>query len=444
MSQIEEKHFGKIIFPDQNLTVKDIWITITAKKIYVELPDPELNVTNWNVVWGVFNKLGTVSLIECGLSSQTHGIGGNARKLIVHKLVQGIHLENKYQTFIENIQLETETLNEWASYNVTKLLDISSISIDSLPQPVSIFQHQFQNFNIEMKLALRTSYSFMSLSIKRVFIIDISFANMLNIYDLYLFKNKLEQFILFITNEDPGIEILGYNKLGKQILGINKTLQPNRFTHSINLDYNTLKDKIASVLELWFEEIELGPLYELLLERKNNPDLSHARHFLNLSVGIESFHSKFIDKKKRASNHPAIVNRNKIKVLLESEPELLKFFKDESAYWSKIDFIERLRDLTPLFEYLTEGVFPFTIEELLDKIKRTRNKLAHEGKYLLHLTEFEVFLVGYTLEMVLKLLIINQLGLVECYEDLKSEANQNIKNYAKWNNYNQKTELTIQ
>ena len=104
-----QRYFGRIIFPEQDHTLNDVWLTIDGNKIFVELPDPELGIEDWGVIWGEFNKLGTVSLLDCGLGSQMNGFGGNQRKLLVHKLIQGHKLISVNDKFIHSIKMSCPT-----------------------------------------------------------------------------------------------------------------------------------------------------------------------------------------------------------------------------------------------------------------------------------------------------------------------------------------------
>lgn len=89
------------------------------------------------------------------------------------------------------------------------------------------------------------------------------------------------------------------------------------------------------------------------------------------------------------------------------------------------------------FSAIVGDVFNSEIEEVLRRIKNTRNKLAQEGR---HDTEFkselELFIAAYSLEMMLYCLLLLRLGVKEEMKDkLVKNGYENVQAMAQINNF---------
>ena len=161
--------------------------------------------------------------------------------------------------------------------------------------------------------------------------------------------------------------------------------------------------------------MNLLPIYDLLLEKYFNTQLYWSRYFLNMVVGIESFHKEILKRKIDTKNSLRFENREKIKKILESQDDkdLLDFFRQSTSFWKKPELIEILNDeiISQKINSILQGVIEFKLSDLLIKIKKTRNDLAHKG---VHLKEFksdiEILIITKVLEYTLKILVLEYLG----------------------------------
>lgn len=168
-------------------------------------------------------------------------------------------------------------------------------------------------------------------------------------------------------------------------------------------------------IQNWFNKQKLVPIYDLLLEKYLNTQLYWSRYFLNMVVGIESFHKEILERKIDTKNSLRFENREKIKKILESQDDkdLLQFFRKSTSFWKKTELIEILNDqiISQKINSILLGVIEFKLSDLLVKIKKTRNDLAHKG---VHLKEFksdiEILLITKVLEYTLKILVLEYLG----------------------------------
>lgn len=434
MSNVQ-RYFGRIIFPDEDHTLNDVWLTINGNKIFVELADPNLGKEDWGVIWGEFNKLGTVSLLECGLGSQLSGFGGTERKLIAYKLVQGHKLESLCDRFITNCTLLCPTLENWITVNSGIKKDNNTYTI---PEPLKVLDLKTSDFSLELKLIHAGTYSFNELTCKRGVNINVKFNTALDISQFYVWKKNLERLIVFLTNDDPQLEITNINNTQHRIFGIDSIWQSNRFAHGVNFKYNELEEVLPLIFENWFDTVKLMPIVELISEKKANPDLSIPRYFLNMCVALESLHDNFINRKLK--DEVSIENVRIVKELIIDNNDMLQWFEEVTKYSSNPDFINKLnsQDLKTDFNQIISTVFKIPTEDLLVMIKQTRNKLAHDGRYnTAFKDEFSLFIVAYSLEMLLqiritKILINNNEPILQ---KLSKNAEKNVRLFAEWNNY---------
>lgn len=435
MTSTTQKYFGRIIFPETNLTIKDIWLIFDNKKMYIELPEPDFGVEDWGVVWGEFNKLGTVTLIDCGLSGRTVGFGGNVRKLTIHKIVQGVKLANNTQNFITQVSFKSDGLREW-------LLLRNSIQLDgqsyTLPENNELLTVDCTDFCLKITDNYEGYNSINELHFKRNVSIHVNFNNNLNIFEFYVWKKRLEKLIIFVTNDDPKLKITGFNDSPKSIFGIDSIWQSQRFSHSIGFEHFDLKNHLDTIVQNWFETSKLISIIDLIMEKKENPDLSIPRYFLNVCVATESFHRSFIKDKVALVDKTIIENREKIKTKLDDDKDLLNWFSEKSSYWENPALFDRLMDFYQDYQKIADDTFKIELGELIRKIKKTRDKLAHEGKSNTEFkSEFELFIVGYSLEMLLQFHIIKILGVKDenLLERFIFSGQNNVHLLAKWNNY---------
>lgn len=435
MTSTTQKYFGRIIFPETNLTIKDIWLIFDERKMYVELPEPDLGVEDWGVVWGEFNKLGSVTLIDCGLSGRTAGFGGNVRRLRVHKIAQGVKLENNTQKFISQVSFKSDGLREWLLLRNSVMLDGQSFM---LPENNELLTVHCSDFCLKITDNYEREISINELHFKRDVSIHVNFKNSLNIFEFYVWKQRLEKFIIFLTNDDPKFKITGFNDNSKSIYGIDSVWQSNLFPLSLGFEHVDLDKHLEKIISNWFGLPKLISIIDLLMEKKENPVLSIPRYFLNVCVAIESFHRSFIKNNISLADKIIIENREKIKTKLVDDEDLLNWFRDKSKFWKKPELFDRLMDFSQDYQKIAGVTFKIELTELIRKIKKTRDKLAHEGKSNTEFkSEFELFMVGYSLEMLLQFHIIKILGVKDekLLERFIFSGQNNVRLLAQWNNY---------
>src|SRR5690554_3132769 len=341
-----QRYFGKLFFPIENKSIENIWLNITGNKIFVEIPSPESVSEDWAVLHGEFNKLGTVSLIDCSLGASSHGFGGEGCKLNVHKLIQGEKLSFNRQCFISNIALTSSALNQW-------IMGVEGISHNkstfTVPQLKTILNVSTEYFDLEINVGYKKTFSYTKTSFERDVFLDASFNNPLSIYDLYIWKKKIEKLIVYLTNDDPGMKIIGLNKSNNRIYGMDSKWESHKYSHSIKFSFQDIKEFLSLIVKNWFDKKDFDYIIDLLLEKKIS----------------------LIDK-------TPLEKRKNIQTLLDEDKELLDWFNEKTTFWKNPTLFDRIYSFKEEIEYINKDVFKVPIDTWLRMVKNTRDDLAHE------------------------------------------------------------------
>lgn len=430
-----QRYFGKLFFPIEKKSIENIWLNINGNKIFVEIPSPGSVSEDWAVLHGEFNKLGTVSLIDCSIGASSHGFGGEGCKLNVHKLIQGEKLSFNRQCFISNISLTSQALNDWIS-------DVAKINSDgstiTIPQPETVLKISTENFTLAINVGFIESTSYTKITLDRVIFVSIRFSDPLNIFEFFIWKNKLEKLIVFLTNEDPKVKIGSLNKSPHRIYGIDSKWESHKFSHSIKFSFKELKEYLPEIIESWFDKKGLDSIVDLLLEKKAYPALSSQKHFLNMCVALESFHKNIIAKKIPLIDKTTLEKREKIQTLLADDKELLNWFNKKTTFWKKPNLIDRIHSFKEDLQDINKNVFNISIEDWMRMVKNTRDDLSHEGRYNKYFKDyFTLFLSSYALEMLLQYRLIIYLGLDDklIEKQYLKNASENVSLVARLNNF---------
>jgi hypothetical protein len=433
----EKQYFGTIMFPETEVSLENICLTVSDSKFFFQLPSSYISKESWGVIWGNFNGLGLVSLLDVYVSGSENGNGGSYTKLDISTIITDRYLNSYSEVFCTEVSFFSNAFNKWIfeKHNV----DFTNNENIKIPAQIEVFNVKTVNKEIKITLNHLRSFSSKHFNIERHCLFYVKFDVAISISELYLFIDKIEKFTLFITNDNPIIEKLTINKQNS-FYRIEKPLNQNKFSSVPRHKYDLFKPYIDSILKNWFDDKKIEPITDLILEKYLNTDLFWSRWFLNLAVGIESFHKNFIKTKIDKTSESKIINREKIKVLLKDDSDLLKWFKNETSYWEKPELIDRLKDekIVCILNDLIYNIIPIPIEEVLIKIKKTRNNLAHQG---LHLKEFnddlEFMIYTKIIEYLLRLLILEHLGVDIRAErnNLINESNRLLYLFAEGNNY---------
>jgi hypothetical protein len=215
-------------------------------------------------------------------------------------------------------------------------------------------------------------------------------------------------------------------------------LTESRFPTNIRLSYDETKPLLPNIVKLWFDEDKLEPITDLVLEKHFYDGIPSHRHFFNLAVGLEAFHENFILENVPLSDQTIRTNKELIIDAINSNEALKKWFKTMSSNWTKPSLKDRLIHMQDTIAQVSNGIFQIGTSELITKIKKTRDEIAHAGIYDKQFNEdIELRLATKIIEFVLRLEIYKMMKINWKTQktDMISEANILVKQLAKLNDY---------
>lgn len=409
----DREYKGKIYIP-QTQTEYEV-ILIPDEYVLHGIPDfvdvEEWEKQSWAMLYGEFEELGPVTFLDVLPRIYLNNVGLFSYAIQFMKMFSGVHLPSHDNKFISSVTFSSKALSDWISEDLQSMRNLLVVDITLPSQTIHVnysFEHTTEN-------QLLTK-------------IQLDFNDPLTVYELGYLRNKWQKLILFLTNEDPEINLLSYN--GSHALRIYDMVDFDRdwFSDAIEIPFSQIKNELNAFVKRWFENRKLDNIRTLLLERKYNHDLSKERYFLNMCIALESFHRRFVNDTVPLSDNTSVENRELIKSHLQENPELLKWFNSKSAFWKSPTLYDRLIDLKDEYSEIVRDLFSLPIEDLIRNVKKCRDRLAHDGEYeMIFQEEIELFLVGYSLEMLLFVLLHKEHG-------IKSEALLNkIQDRAHWN-----------
>lgn len=392
--------------------------------------DPE-DKKRWNILHGEFEELGKVTFLDCFqvLYLNNRGLFTGAIQFI--KLFTGTSIQDHTQKFISSVTLWSAALNEWFCEDLS-LLEKHLGST----HPLHVVEMEAED--LQIKVVWNGDLGSYNENTVPVIEIEMLFLKPLSIYEFGVLHHKLQNLILFLTNDDPTLHFLHYNEAESFV--IRKVQEFNRdwFTNAVEFSFAEIAQELGTIFQNWFGYPKMDNIRDLLLERKYNIDLSKERYFLNMCVALESFHNRFVKKNVSLGDHSILEKRVQIKSYLAENPELQKWFLEKSSHWKNPTLFDRLIDLKNDYSQVVQDLFKIPIEELIRKVKKCRDHLAHDGEYtMIFQDEVELFLVGYSLEMVLSVLLYKFHGVTEdsTVQKLYSYTHWNLNRLCKLNNY---------
>ena len=438
-----EKYFGHISFPDHtHENIEGAWLIMEENRMYIEVGTDDFTNPYWPVVIGNFTGMGHLTFIQCEFSGGIMGGGGSYRKLIFRAMLKGIQITDPMQLQFSELRFDPSSFVNWMGYNDELSVDFET-KIVQIPETKTIFQSEMDGFQLIMEYRYGESISAEGVKISRVFLLRILFTEPQSIDQFLLRIHQLRRFMLFMTMQNlnytrmlfkTGPEATDFSEF---IMKIQDNIE-DKYSMNFLVPFEYVANRLVEVFQVWFENKKLQTILELLQEGYFNPQLSVQKSFLNMCVAIESFDS-LANKNKAVALDPdqelAKERRKQILALLLSDKELYDWFEGKSSYWHNRSFMQRLEHFKERIEFLVPDL-PLSGADLMKNITLTRNGLAHRGipNGISSLDELRI--VGKTLELTLKLSIMEFLGIPtrNKYKSLENESQQMLLMMSKFLN----------
>lgn len=434
---IENRYFGHIFLPETpKQKIEGVWLNINNNSIYLETSYNSLFDQKWELIQGVFNGLGDVTLVDTLAGAGSSGKGGTWRKITVSYMLKGIHVNNVADLCFSKITLFSPTLTRW----ITEPGRINQVDYFNYEIPLNktIFSVTLDEIKISLLVTHQHELSASSLDVKKLAIFIIESVSELHISDISEKIRRIKKWILFVTNKNPEFSeyyVSSETNKGIEVVNTLDNLNESKFTQSLSLQYYIAKSCLQKMFENWMKNEKLIPIIDLILDRNYNTSMSSQSYFLNVCVGIEHFHDEFRHNPNKDLINERKKNKAEISNLIKDDA-LRKWFRKTTQYWDRADLRDRLNSFRLPISKIIGDTFSFTVDELIDKILKTRNSMAHDGSYSKHFTYIELFLVSSVLELTLKCEILNLLEYsTEIEHDVLLESKNHIRSLARINEY---------
>lgn len=430
--------FGQIFLPETpDNKIDGVWLVIKSNSIYLEIPLNSLANENWNIIHGTFNSLDEVTFVNAYASGGSSGAGGTWRKVIVSYMIKGAYFNKSADLAFNKIVLVSPTLSNWIIE--PEGIHKSEENTYQIPEKKTIFSVPIEEVTIALHLTHEEYYSSSSLKVEKRAIIIIESLPEIHIERLSEFMRRIKKWILFVTNKNPEFSKYYLSNERKESLELVNTLdnlEENRFTQNLTFRYFDLKQSLSKVFINWMTNKSLEAVIDLIQEKNYNTGMSFQGYFLNMCVAVEYFHDQFISDRNIELTKERKEKRKIISDLIENE-ELKQWFRKTSKYWEKADLRDRLKAYQKPISKIMGETFEFSTADLIDKVLKTRNSMAHDGSYNRHLTHIELLLVGKVIEFTIKYEILNLLEYLPKTEgEVLKEAKRHVEILARLNKYN--------
>lgn len=431
------RKYGRIFLDKEGSKVEqEAWLNIDVDEIYLETSYGIYTKGFWKTIIGSFNGLNKATLLNCYATSGSSGGGGSWRKIRTTSIFKNIHIESYEGAKFREVVLSCPSLTNWLiPFDGIEIIDKHNFKT---PDDVEILKVLLDEIEISIGSGYGYSHNFQKLTIENNSAIHIKSDEGIGIDKLFDIIRDIKKFFLFLINKN--IEFKDYLLTSTadercELINIEHELDESRFSMVFDIRFNDLKSDIQVMFQNWMKNSKLDLIFDLVLERCYNTELSPQGFFFSMCTAIENLTNNLItivDDEKTKEN---IDKRKKILNLIDDK-SLRNWFGSKSVHWKKRDFRNKLSYFDESLGLISESVFKFDLNELKSRIVETRNSIAHEGIYDIHFSTIELFLVGKLLESNVKVELLKILGFNEKGIDiLRMRANEVLKSLAKMNGY---------
>jgi hypothetical protein len=439
-------HFGKIIFPSTNQEIEGCWLRLDSEKPFLEVPCDSFQCDYWDFIIGTFSGLDNVTFYKCDLGGGRGGKGGSYRRIYFSCMFEHIAINEKNELAFFNVSFNSKALETWGSENVLQL-DFEELT-DSLclrvPNRIVLHKVLTHKGDIEITQGFERQLGSSMATIRRETTISIEFKEKTHFDQIELLLLQIKRLILFITHESPQIDSFNFSNGAYRPIVMQEKSRFNSisgFSVGLQLDYFLVKPYIERVIKNWIENEKMFQIIELIQENYMTTTLSFQNYFLNCCVAVESFHVRFIKGNVTNDVKQNIKCRTQGREFISSiihDEDIRNTFLNNTTNWKTTSFKEKLSHFSEAINRIKGQHITIPSDEFIDKLVKTRNKIAHEGDYLKYLTEFELLLFGKVLEQVVKIEILKLLGIdnIQTLDEFYLDATYRVDSLARMNNYN--------
>lgn len=410
MTNKSKVSLGYILHPkDKSLEVNAI-LEYGEAGIFLDL-HIDLGKEQQQILSGVFNGIGEVTLVGCYHYKSESGYGGNFFKMKAMHLFLGIHVTKVDELLFSRVSVDFPILWKWLNIRIIKY-DIEYKITYNYPDDIVLYENGNYKISITFSLTHRNNYSEGIFNLKEAALVKIeSVRDKLSLWELLEIIKQVKKFILLLTNSIPISESITffshdffYNdsdeespKL-KPIQYYSELPEVNQSFWNPDIRFSLIKDKIQTIFNVWMTNKDIENSVDLIFEKKFNSNLSDENYFLNTCFSIETFHRRFKNRTKYCN---AEFNNIKYQILQSiSDKRIYKFIEDILKYSNEPSFRSRLKDIKNDFnEILSDDE---DVNTYIGRIVDTRNYLVHRGDSTGTFLEHDLLVAAKYLEVIIK------------------------------------------
>lgn len=343
--KLNTSEIGHIIFPETGEKVEFALLKISGSNIILEFPTDSKRVRSvkrYDVIIGVFNGIGDVTMIECNYGGSQIGGSKNILKLEVNYLLKGIQISKYSDLTFSKAIVSFSTLFSWLNSRI-----ISYSSSDESPlkikYPKDIQIGTLEKFKLSVTHFLSQQFGGKSISYSQDTCIKIETNDEeLSIWELLESINEFKKFIMMFTNSYPTIGWINLytdklktpetksqasKRIEVKLLLKNRSGEDSVLPFSPSIKYNDIKGDLVSIVESWYTNKDLAISANLILEKSFNLELSRENYFLNNCFAFETFHRLFVNDAKMILKKRLLDLENDFIRLLPEGEDIVAYLK---------------------------------------------------------------------------------------------------------------------
>lgn len=422
---------------------------IDGKTQYIEIVSEKLHDQEWEILLGEFNDFDhrEVTFIKCRTGGYSGGVTYKY-KISFEVGFAGCHFRDINDIRTTEARFYLPPFTEWLIDSDLKgnLHHDYGNKIFEVPQEIEVSISKIEDLEVIVRIVYPFSSSGDKFEIERSSLVIFK-SDADQPFDYFINNvNKFKKLFFLFSNINPEPSTLSFKDIEmgmeKTSLGwfkiVGEHVEPKnvKFRDTPEIRFRNLRNQFSKLVETFYKEDDLATVVDLILERRYNVDLAWKSYFLNLVVAIESF----TDITKPKTNFPSLKTRlqkrDEISELIE-DTELRIWFRENTKYLKKPETRDKILIYSDSIEYLMGVTFEFDVDVMISKMKKTRDLIAHTGKYDKVFSPLELFMAGKILEFTLraelfKIILPESKKIVD---DFLEEGKRRIKYLATANKY---------
>jgi len=441
---------GYIFRPDNPKKIQNsVRLEISDSKIELEYSDESLDIIDFNkfeIILGVFNGHGEITLLDCSMSKSSLGGGVNVKKYRAKILLQGVHIYSWQELTFSKCIVNIPSLFHWVGINVIKnrLLTEKKLYAE-IPEKIKLAT--FEKYQLFFSFGYNTSVAKNDIHLKQYTNFEIVATRQdLHLSEIIAIIVHFQKFLMLIASESPVSESITlfnnkYKNDSDQPIDLltNSSKQDNiRLSISATrTKFKELKDNFEEIIKTWYENKDLFYTIDLVIEKFLNPNLSTENDFLNSCFAIETFHRRFRKINVYTKSEFKKIKQEIIEKIADNKTK--KFINEKLSYANEPTFRARLFDLKNDFKTILPDAMD--VESYIIKIVKTRNYLVHRGDNKNTFVDIDMFYAARYIEIVVRINILKELKVPE---NIISKIRRCNKSYLKeMYDLNKKLKTTI-